>query len=178
MVSVCGFSHFSPVLSLCVCPPSSLPVVVKVYSNTTGCTEPLGMKSHLISDGQLSSSSAFRTWGIDAFTWHAQFGRLDKQGKTNAWSAATNNRAEWLQVGGNQTRSNSVTPPAAGRHLTCMWLSSQPTPPPAYPVTRWTWRNPSASQASSRRELRTLGWCSTCPFSKWPTATMGRPGAL
>ncbi|XP_046897520.1 EGF-like repeat and discoidin I-like domain-containing protein 3 isoform X2 [Hypomesus transpacificus] len=63
-----------------------------------GCTEPLGMKSHLISDGQLSSSSAFRTWGIDAFTWHAQFGRLDKQGKTNAWSAATNNRSEWLQV--------------------------------------------------------------------------------
>ncbi|XP_062327236.1 EGF-like repeat and discoidin I-like domain-containing protein 3 isoform X2 [Osmerus eperlanus] len=63
-----------------------------------GCTEPLGMKSRLISDGQLSSSSAFRTWGIDAFTWHAQFGRLDKQGKTNAWSAATNNRSEWLQV--------------------------------------------------------------------------------
>lgn len=71
---------------------------LNVYSNATGCTEPMGMKSRLISDGQLSSSSNFRTWGIDAFTWHPQFARLDKQGKTNAWSAATNNRTEWIQV--------------------------------------------------------------------------------
>ncbi|XP_023669871.1 lactadherin-like isoform X2 [Paramormyrops kingsleyae] len=63
-----------------------------------GCSEHLGMKSRLISDGQLSASSAFRTWGIDAFTWHPHYARLDKQGKTNAWSAASNNRSEWLQV--------------------------------------------------------------------------------
>ncbi|KAL4613242.1 EGF-like repeat and discoidin I-like domain-containing protein 3 isoform X2 [Arapaima gigas] len=63
-----------------------------------GCSEPLGMKSRLISDEQLSASSAFRTWGIDAFTWHPHYARLDKQGKTNAWTAANNNRSEWLQV--------------------------------------------------------------------------------
>lgn len=56
------------------------------------------MKSRLISDNQLSASSAFRTWGIDAFTWLPHYARLDKQGKTNAWSPASNNRTEWLQV--------------------------------------------------------------------------------
>ncbi|XP_066557690.1 lactadherin isoform X2 [Amia ocellicauda] len=63
-----------------------------------GCSEPLGMKSYLISDSQVSASSAFRTWGIDAFTWHPHFARLDKRGKTNAWTALSNNRSEWLQV--------------------------------------------------------------------------------
>ncbi|KAA8578745.1 hypothetical protein FQN60_005354 [Etheostoma spectabile] len=57
---------------------------LNVYSNTAGCSEPLGMKSRLISDGQLLASSSFRTWGIDTFTWHPQLARLDKQGKTNA----------------------------------------------------------------------------------------------
>ena len=69
-----------------------------VYSNTAGCSEPLGMKSRLVSDRQLTASSTFRTWGIEAFTWHPHYARLDKQGKTNAWSAATTNRSEWLQV--------------------------------------------------------------------------------
>ncbi|XP_010876198.1 EGF-like repeat and discoidin I-like domain-containing protein 3 isoform X1 [Esox lucius] len=77
---------------------------LNVYSNTAGCSEPMGMKSRLISDGQLSASSAFRTWNIDTFTWHPQFARLDKQGKTNAWSAATNNRSEWLQVDLQKTK--------------------------------------------------------------------------
>nr|XP_015198784.1 PREDICTED: lactadherin isoform X2 [Lepisosteus oculatus] len=63
-----------------------------------GCSEPLGMKSRLISDRQISASSAFRTWGIDAFTWLPHYARLDKQGKTNAWTALNNNRSEWLQV--------------------------------------------------------------------------------
>ncbi|XP_076143239.1 lactadherin-like [Alosa pseudoharengus] len=71
---------------------------LNVYSNTAGCSNALGMKSRLISDEKLSASSAFRTWGLDAFTWLPHFARLDKQGKTNAWSAATNNRSEWLQV--------------------------------------------------------------------------------
>ncbi|XP_015198784.2 milk fat globule EGF and factor V/VIII domain containing b isoform X2 [Lepisosteus oculatus] len=63
-----------------------------------GCSEPLGMKSRLISDRQISASSAFRTWGIDAFTWLPHYARLDKQGKTNAWTALNNNQSEWLQV--------------------------------------------------------------------------------
>ncbi|XP_071757584.1 lactadherin-like isoform X2 [Centroberyx gerrardi] len=69
-----------------------------------GCSEPMGMKSRLVSDGQLSASSSFRTWGIDTFTWHPQFARLDKQGKTNAWSAATNNQTEWIQVDLEKTK--------------------------------------------------------------------------
>ena len=70
-----------------------------VYSNTSGCSEPMGMKSRLVSDRQITSSSTFRTWGMEAFTWHPHFARLDKQGKTNAWTAATTNQSEWLQVG-------------------------------------------------------------------------------
>ncbi|XP_037553064.1 lactadherin isoform X2 [Nematolebias whitei] len=69
-----------------------------------GCSEPLGMKSRLISDEQLSASSTFRTWGIDTFTWHPQFARLDKAGKTNAWSPAQNNRSEWIQVDLGKTK--------------------------------------------------------------------------
>lgn len=58
----------------------------------------MGMKSRLVSNHQVTASSTFRTWGIEAFTWHPYYARLDKQGKTNAWTAATNNRSEWLQV--------------------------------------------------------------------------------
>ncbi|XP_056107050.1 milk fat globule EGF and factor V/VIII domain containing b isoform X1 [Rhinichthys klamathensis goyatoka] len=71
---------------------------LNVYLNTTGCSEPLGIKSRLIDDRQLTASSSFRTWGIESFTWHPHYARLDKQGKTNAWTAATNDRSEWLQV--------------------------------------------------------------------------------
>lgn len=56
------------------------------------------MKSRLVSNRQITASSTFSTWGVQAFTWHAHYARLDKQGKTNAWTAATNNRSEWLQV--------------------------------------------------------------------------------
>lgn len=95
-VGVFIFPHSSSSLS-CFASPS-LCSKFTVYSNTTGCSEPLGMKSRLISDAQISASSAFRTWGIDSFTWHPQFARLDKHGKTNAWSPARNNRSEWIQV--------------------------------------------------------------------------------
>uniref|UniRef100_A0A3P9MR60 Milk fat globule-EGF factor 8 protein b n=1 Tax=Oryzias latipes TaxID=8090 RepID=A0A3P9MR60_ORYLA len=71
---------------------------LNVYSNTSGCSEPMGMKSRLVLDRQITASSSFRTWGLEAFTWHPHFARLDKQGKTNAWTASTNNRSEWLQV--------------------------------------------------------------------------------
>uniref|UniRef100_A0A3B5KSA1 Milk fat globule EGF and factor V/VIII domain containing b n=1 Tax=Xiphophorus couchianus TaxID=32473 RepID=A0A3B5KSA1_9TELE len=66
-----------------------------------GCSEPMGMKSRLVLDRQITASSTFRTWGMDAFTWLPQYARLDKQGKTNAWIPATNRRSEWLQVGGD-----------------------------------------------------------------------------
>lgn len=94
-----GFIHWCFFLFLLL--PSvflSVSFSFTVYSNTAGCSEPLGMKSRLISDGQISASGSFRTWGIDTFTWHPQFARLDKQGKTNAWSPSNNNRSEWIQV--------------------------------------------------------------------------------
>ncbi|XP_033941581.1 milk fat globule EGF and factor V/VIII domain containing b isoform X1 [Pseudochaenichthys georgianus] len=71
---------------------------LNVYSNSLGCSEPMGMKSRLVTNRQITSSSTFRTWGMEAFTWHPHYARLDKQGKTNAWTAATNNQSEWLQV--------------------------------------------------------------------------------
>nr|XP_015809064.2 lactadherin isoform X1 [Nothobranchius furzeri] len=77
---------------------------LNVRSNTAGCSEPLGIKSRLISDEHLTASSTFRTWGIDTFTWHPQFARLDKAGKTNAWSPAQNNRSEWIQVDLGKTK--------------------------------------------------------------------------
>ncbi len=87
-------------LSATSCPVPSLFLLshFTVYLNTTGCSEPLGIKSRLIDDRQLTASSTFRTWGIESFTWHPHYARLDKQGKTNAWTAATNNPSEWLQV--------------------------------------------------------------------------------
>ncbi|KAG8575257.1 hypothetical protein GDO81_009493 [Engystomops pustulosus] len=71
---------------------------MSVYFNTVGCSDPLGLKSHLVSDKQITASSVFKTWGIDAFTWYPHFGRLDKFGKTNAWTAAENKPSEWLQI--------------------------------------------------------------------------------
>ncbi|XP_039629002.1 EGF-like repeat and discoidin I-like domain-containing protein 3 isoform X3 [Polypterus senegalus] len=71
---------------------------LNVYLNTAGCSDPLGMKSRLITDTQITGSSAYRTWGIDAFTWLPHLARLDMQGKTNAWTALHNNRTEWIQV--------------------------------------------------------------------------------
>ncbi|XP_067327554.1 lactadherin isoform X2 [Anolis sagrei] len=63
-----------------------------------GCSEPLGMKSRLISDQQITASSVYKTWGIDAFTWYPHYARLDKTGKSNAWAALHNKQGEWLQI--------------------------------------------------------------------------------
>lgn len=71
---------------------------VTVYFNISGCSEPLGMKSGLISDQQISASSVYKTWGINAFSWHPHYARLDKIGKSNAWAALHNKPDEWLQV--------------------------------------------------------------------------------
>ncbi|XP_075431297.1 lactadherin isoform X2 [Ascaphus truei] len=64
----------------------------------SGCSDSLGMKSHLISDKQITASSVFKTWGIDAFSWHPHYARLDKIGKTNAWTALENDQSQWLQI--------------------------------------------------------------------------------
>ncbi|XP_062819071.1 lactadherin isoform X3 [Anolis carolinensis] len=71
---------------------------MNVYFNMAGCSEPLGMKSRLISDQQISASSVYKTWGIDAFTWYPHYARLDKTGKSNAWAALHNKQGEWLQI--------------------------------------------------------------------------------
>ncbi|XP_030045558.1 lactadherin isoform X2 [Microcaecilia unicolor] len=63
-----------------------------------GCSDPLGMKSHLISNKQITASSMYKTWGIDALSWYPHYARLDKLGKSNAWSALSNSPSEWLQV--------------------------------------------------------------------------------
>lgn len=63
-----------------------------------GCSEPMGMKSRLIPDSRVSASSSFRTWSLESFTWRPQFARLDKQGKTNAWTAQVQDRNQWIQV--------------------------------------------------------------------------------
>uniref|UniRef100_A0A8P0T122 Hyaluronan and proteoglycan link protein 3 n=1 Tax=Canis lupus familiaris TaxID=9615 RepID=A0A8P0T122_CANLF len=63
-----------------------------------GCAEPLGMKDNTIPDKQITASSIYRTWGLNAFSWYPFYARLDKQGKFNAWTAQTNDASEWLQV--------------------------------------------------------------------------------
>nr|XP_060473426.1 lactadherin [Panthera onca] len=70
-------------------PPNPLPA---------GCAEPLGMKDNTIPDRQITASSIYRTWGLNAFSWYPFYARLDKQGKFNAWTAQTNDASEWLQV--------------------------------------------------------------------------------
>ncbi|XP_025774913.1 lactadherin [Puma concolor] len=62
------------------------------------CAEPLGMKDNTIPDRQITASSIYRTWGLNAFSWYPFYARLDKQGKFNAWTAQTNDASEWLQV--------------------------------------------------------------------------------
>ncbi|XP_038602347.1 lactadherin isoform X2 [Tachyglossus aculeatus] len=74
-----------------------------------GCSDPLGMKSHLIHDKQITASSTFKTWGLDAFSWHPYFARLDKKGKSNAWAAKGNEATEWLQIDlGTQKRVTGI----------------------------------------------------------------------
>ncbi|XP_060709362.1 lactadherin-like isoform X4 [Hemiscyllium ocellatum] len=63
-----------------------------------GCSEPLGMKSRFIRNNQITASSTYKMWGIDAFTWAPCLARLDKQGKTNAWTAELSNKSQWLQI--------------------------------------------------------------------------------
>lgn len=46
----------------------------------------------------MSASSSYKTWNLRAFGWYPHLGRLDNQGKINAWTAQSNSDKEWLQV--------------------------------------------------------------------------------
>jgi hypothetical protein len=46
----------------------------------------------------MSASSSYKTWNLRAFGWYPHLGRLDNQGKINAWTAQSNSAKEWLQV--------------------------------------------------------------------------------
>ncbi|KAL7980127.1 hypothetical protein Chor_001395 [Crotalus horridus] len=70
---------------------------MNVYFNTAGCSDPLGVKSHRISDQQITASSVYKTWGLSSMTWHPYYARLDNTGKSNAWTALRNKPGEWLQ---------------------------------------------------------------------------------
>lgn len=63
-----------------------------------GCSEPLGLKNNTIPDSQITASSSYKTWNLRAFGWYPHLGRLDNQGKINAWTAQSNSAKEWLQV--------------------------------------------------------------------------------
>ncbi|XP_059109118.1 lactadherin isoform X2 [Peromyscus eremicus] len=63
-----------------------------------GCSEPLGLKNNSIPDSQMTASSSYKTWNLRAFGWYPHLGRLDMQGKINAWTAQSNSNKEWLQV--------------------------------------------------------------------------------
>ncbi|CAH7339000.1 lactadherin isoform X1 [Phodopus roborovskii] len=63
-----------------------------------GCSEPLGLKNNSIPDSKITASSSYKTWNLRAFGWYPHYGRLDMQGKINAWTAQTNSNKEWLQV--------------------------------------------------------------------------------
>lgn len=65
---------------------------------SSGCSEPLGMKSGHVQDYQITASSIFRTLNMDMFTWEPGKARLDKQGKVNAWTAGRSDQSQWLQV--------------------------------------------------------------------------------
>ncbi|XP_061428341.1 EGF-like repeat and discoidin I-like domain-containing protein 3 isoform X1 [Lethenteron reissneri] len=65
---------------------------------TNGCSEPLGLKSGLIGDTQISASSVFQTLGLPCWTWEPHLARLNRQGRINAWSAAKGDPNQWLQI--------------------------------------------------------------------------------
>lgn len=74
-----------------------------------GCSEPLGLKNNTILDSQITASSSYKTWNLRAFGWYPHLGRLDNQGKINAWTAQSNSAKEWLQVDlGTQKRVTGI----------------------------------------------------------------------
>ncbi|XP_032809070.2 lactadherin-like [Petromyzon marinus] len=64
----------------------------------TGCSEPLGVKDGRIKDKQMTASGVFHTLGLDFWGWEPHFARLDATGRVNAWTPASCNEQQWLQV--------------------------------------------------------------------------------
>ena len=56
------------------------------------CQEALGMESGKITDSQISASSRYNDNGS------ARMGRLHNQERSGAWTAATNDTNQWLQI--------------------------------------------------------------------------------
>ncbi|XP_054443773.1 coagulation factor V isoform X2 [Pteronotus mesoamericanus] len=63
---------------------------------TNGCSTPLGMESGKIENSQITASSFKKSWW--GGTWEPSLGRLNAQGRVNAWQAKANNNKQWLQV--------------------------------------------------------------------------------
>lgn len=114
------------------------------------------MKSHLIPDQQITASSVFKTWGIDAFTWHPHYARLDKTGKTNAWTALHNGQAEWLQVGLPRGWGGGLRQPPWGPD------------PPSGP-------RPLSPSSSSLLFCRTAQVCISIPSLEWEQIVLKFP---
>ncbi|XP_030210788.1 EGF-like repeat and discoidin I-like domain-containing protein 3 isoform X1 [Gadus morhua] len=64
----------------------------------TGCSELLGLRSGEVHDSQLSASTVHLTLGMELLSWRPEYARLGRRGKVNAWAAARNDQAQWLQV--------------------------------------------------------------------------------
>ncbi|XP_048397435.1 coagulation factor V [Stegostoma tigrinum] len=59
------------------------------------CSQPLGMKSGIIEDSQITASSYWSSWWG---SWNPSLARLDLEGRINAWRSSKQNADQWLQV--------------------------------------------------------------------------------
>ena len=84
------------------------------------CSDPLGMESRKITDGQITASTEFNA------ARGATNGRLNFKaggGKTGAWSALRNDVHQWLQVGlGAKTEVTGIQ--IQGRQDVDQWVTS------------------------------------------------------
>ena len=84
------------------------------------CSDPLGMESRKITDGQITASTEFNS------AHGATNGRLNFKaggGKTGAWSARTNDVHQWLQVDlGAKTEVTGIQ--IQGRQDADQWVTS------------------------------------------------------
>ena len=86
----------------------------------SGCSELLGLRSGEVHDSQLSASTVHLTLGMELLSWRPEYARLGRRGKVNAWAAARNDQAQWLQVrkrGGGRGRTASSTGELGGSEI-------------------------------------------------------------
>ena len=91
-----------------------------MYSLCIACSDPLGMESRKITDGQITASTEYNS------VHGATNGRLNFKaggGKTGAWSARTNDVHQWLQVDlGAKTEVTGIQ--IQGRQDADQWVTS------------------------------------------------------